>query len=89
MPSYLDNHQILIVVIAAWAVLRVPSTCWLRIHMTPHANWRLVCGGTWPYGKDVAHLVDLDVTSQRLTFTDQPVSSCFVGMGQCQAAHAR
>ena len=61
--------------------MNLPSTCRLGIHVTTHADWRFVFSGTWAYGEDVSHLVDFDLASQTLAFTDQPVSRSFVRRG--------
>ena len=51
------------IVMFAWALVRVPPACWLCIHVTTHANWRFIGSGTWAYGEDVSHLINFDVAS--------------------------
>ena len=70
MPSYLCFHQALIIVMFAWVMVRLPPACWLRVHVTTHANWRFIRGSTWAYGEYVSHLIDFDVASQILAFAD-------------------
>jgi len=54
----------------AWVMVRLPPACWLRVHVTTHANWRFIRGSTWAYGEYVSHLIDFDVASQILAFAD-------------------
>jgi len=57
--------------------------------MAPHRNGLAVFDGARSYGKDVAHLVDLDFTPYALTLCDQPVSHLLVFLRQGEAAHTR
>lgn len=48
----------------------------------------VLCSST-PYSKDVAHLIDLDITSQTPAFCYQPVSYLFILTSERKATHAR